>query len=74
MIDLLGGDVGLVQLNRQLAVLAVPAGARPARPVERFQLGEVLPAKPLQAFQLALEAQLKVVALLGQRLLSNGSR
>jgi len=42
---------------------------RPAQPIKRLQLGEVLAAQVLQAGQLLLQAELEVVALLGQGLL-----
>lgn len=45
------------------------AGAFPTGRIQRFQHREVLSAQLLQAGQLLAEIQVKVVALLGQRLL-----
>jgi hypothetical protein len=52
VVDLLGGDVGLVQLHQHGAVLAVPAGPLLPRRVEGFQQAEVLAAELLQPGQL----------------------
>ena len=57
VVDLFGGDVRLVQFDRHLALLSVPPGSVPARPVERLELGDVVRTELLEAFLLRLGLQ-----------------
>jgi hypothetical protein len=65
VVDLLGRHVGLVQLHRHQAVLAMATGPLPARAAKPGQQGQVLGAEPFQAGQLPLQVKLQVAALLG---------